>query len=70
MQESEQSISAAKRAISVLSKYADIAELNAVILNELIDKVVIDEVKKVDCKAHQHMTIHFSFPHIETLQIR
>lgn len=69
-QEANKNIAAAKNAISILGQYADVAELDAAILNELIDKIVIDEVKKLDGMAHQHMTIHFRFPYIETLQIR
>ncbi len=70
MKETEQNVAAAKRAISILGRYAEITELDAAILNELIEKIIIDEVKKLKGKVQQHMTIQFRFPYIETLQIR
>lgn len=69
-QEAEKNVGAVKRGISILSKYADIAELDAAILNVLIEKILIDEVIEFNGKAQQHMTIHFRFPYIETIQIR
>jgi site-specific DNA recombinase len=69
-QEAAKNVGAVKRGISILSKYADIAELDASILNELIEKILIDEVIEINGKAQQHMTIHFRFPYIETIQIR
>lgn len=69
-QETEKNVTAAKHAISILGRYADIAELNAAILNELIEKIVVYEVNKSNGKGQQHMNIHFRFPYIRTLQLR
>ena len=55
---------------NLVKKYGDIKELNSTILNELIEKVVISEVEKVNGKPTQTMEIYFRFPYIATLKIR
>lgn len=70
IEKKEQTLSIAENAISILDRYADIKELNAVVLNELIKKIVIGEVEKGDGKAVQTMEIYFRFPYIATFQVR
>ena len=52
---------AADRFISVIDKFTDIRELNAEILNELIDRIVVHHKEKVDGKTYQQVEIYYRF---------
>ena len=49
------------RFIAVVRKHTDIQELNAMILRELIEKIVIHERVRVDGKKHQDVDIYYNF---------
>jgi hypothetical protein len=50
-----------ERFAKVVQKYCDIKELDAVILNELIDKIVIHECEYVDGERTQKIDIYYNF---------
>ena len=49
------------RFIEIVRKYTDISELNASILNEYIDKVVVFEADKTSGRREQRVDIYLSF---------
>ena len=52
---------AADRFISVIEKFTDIRELNAEILNELIDKIVVHHKEVVNGRTFQQVEIYYRF---------
>lgn len=52
---------AANRFIGVIDKFTDIKELNAEILNELIDKIVVHQKEKVNSRIFQQVEIYYRF---------
>ena len=51
----------ADRFFEIIRKYADITELTAPILNELIDRIVIYEKEEIDGEAVQNVVIFYKF---------
>jgi hypothetical protein len=49
------------RFIKMVSKYTDITELSATILNEYIDKIVVHEADKSSGEREQVVDFHFNF---------
>jgi len=49
------------RFIKIVRKYTDITELNATILNEYIDKIIVHEADKSSGEREQVVDIHFNF---------
>ena len=45
----------------LIEKYADLQELNARILNELIERIVIHEKEIINVEKHQMVKIHYKF---------
>ena len=45
----------------LIEKYSDIQELNARILNELIEKIVVSEKEIIDGEKYQCVHIHYKF---------
>ena len=51
----------ADRFFEIIRKYADITELTAPILNELIDRIIIYEKEEIDGEAVQNVVIFYKF---------
>jgi len=49
------------RFMKIVKKYTDIQELDAVILRELVEKIVVYEKETIDRKKHQHIDIYYNF---------
>ena len=45
--------------ISNVKKYTEITELSPEILNELIEKIIIHQTEKIDCKKVQEIDIYY-----------
>ncbi len=45
----------------LIEKYADLQELNARILNELIDRIIIHEKEIINGEKHQMVEIYYKF---------
>ncbi len=52
---------AADKFTKVIDSYTDIKELNADILNELIDKIVVHHKEKLYGKTYQQVEIYYRF---------
>ena len=52
---------AAEKFTSVIEKYTDIKKLDAEILNELIDKIVVHHKEKLYGKTYQQVEIYYRF---------
>ena len=50
-----------ERFINIVRKYTDITELNATILNEYVDKVVVFEADKTSGRREQRVDIYLNF---------
>ena len=62
LEKNEETFSNAEKFVPLIKKYTDIQELNAYILNELIEKIVVHE-KMVDQDGNktQKVEIHYKF---------
>lgn len=49
------------RFMKIVKKYTDIQVLDAAILRELVEKIVIHEKTRIDGKKHQQIDIYYNF---------
>ena len=49
------------RFMKIVKKYTDIQALDAVILRELVEKIVIHERTRIDGRKHQQIDIYYNF---------
>jgi DNA invertase Pin-like site-specific DNA recombinase len=47
--------------LALIKDYADIRELDRIVLSELIDKIVVGETKVIDGRKHVNITIYYRF---------
>lgn len=57
----EEDLQNAELFVSLIEKYTDIKELNARILNELIEKIVVSEKEIIDGEKYQSVDIYYKF---------
>lgn len=57
----EEDLQNAELFVSLIEKYTDIKELNARILNELIEKIVVSEKEIIDGEKYQCVDIYYKF---------
>ena len=46
--------------VAIVKKYSHITELSPQILNELVDKVIVQQAEKVDGKRRQDIEVYFN----------
>ncbi len=46
--------------VAMVKKYSHITDLSPQILNELVDKAVVHQAEKVDCKRRQDIEVYFN----------
>ena len=61
MRQSDEQESDVKAFIGEIRKYATIEKLDEAVLNRLINRIVVGEVKKIDGKKYQEVKIIYNF---------
>lgn len=47
--------------LELIRNYADIQELDRIVLGELVEKITVGEAQVIDCVKHIDITIHYRF---------